>query len=340
MKKYISIILVSTILSLSLCGCTEDTTDAPKAEKEQTTETATLTDPNKEIIRDEDGHVYFYPEGLEPTEPPTEPLTEEDKVIVQVVKDYFTAIETLDLDTFAKLYNPDITSPTPVHEFLKETHKKACDSGISPDDSEAIWEFSKDYDGLQFTFADYVTCEIDGDTAYVVIEYLVRGYENYVENKYHVRFNFDMINVDGKWYLNDDHKIEDMRMVYSEKDTEYSILTDSGIWSTENIDSTLKKCYKDIQKNNIKKYNVESAKLITVADAVKLYGDTESFDAIGNEKYGYKPYWNKTEGCSVFINASDFDLVNCITVSNYDNYIPLSEDNKPSSSVYVVDLFE
>ncbi len=332
MKKNISIILMGAILLVSLCSCAEETANTSKSENEQATATLPATTPSEEPI-------YEWEE--EPTEEVTEPLTEEGIEIVQITKDYVTALEKLDLDTLAGLYTEDALKESNIYDSLTKYRDNAVKNGISPDDYKAIWELTEVYDDITFTFDDYATCKIDGDTAVVKLKYTANCYVYHSVNEYCVVLKFPMINVDGKWYLNGDPNSEDSFMTYCGNDfDEESIKMDLADVSTVDINLVIDSCYSDIQSNHIEKYNVESAELITIADAVKVYGYEDAFGTIGNEKYGYNPYWYKTNGYTVFLNLDGVDVLN--REANYSEYqiVALAENGKPSSNVYVVDLFK
>lgn len=326
MKRYISIMIMGAVFAVSLCSCAEETANTPKAEQEQATDTT--TEQTEEPVYEE------------PTEDVTEPLTEEGVEVVQVTKDYITALEKFDLDAIAGFYNPNRTSTTNIYDSLTKIHRNACDSGISPDDYKAIWESTEIYDDLTFTFDDYATCKIDGDTAKVEIDYTVKCYEYRSQNEYYVRFKFPMIKVNDKWYLSGDPNYDDSYCTYAGTDLDDdSIKVDQAYYCAPDIDLIINNCYSDIQSNDIEKYNAESAELITVADAVEVYGYADCFDTLGNDKYGCNPYWYKAGGYSVFLDLDGHDILNFDDVYSDDEVVPLSENKMPSDSVYVVDLF-
>lgn len=329
--------LIGVIFSTSFCSCAENT---PK--DEQSAQALTDTKKNtKDLTSNSSSQIKnVYENGK--NEEPTEPLTAEETLIIEIVKDYITSIERFDIDAIAKLYDPAVLSDSKVYESLKKIRDDACSSGVASDDYEEIWKLTEEYEDLKFTFNDYATCEIIGNLAHVSIEYLADFCDRGYQVQYAVTFGFAMTRINDEWYIKDDPNHENSSNTYGADDFDSpSVPIDIAYYSAEDINLIINKCYSDIQNNKLEKYNVESAELITIADVIKVYGELNSFLTIEAHENSYSPYWYKTGGYSVFLDSNGNDIIRMGEVSySNDEVIPLTENNNPSNSVYVVDLFK
>ncbi|MEE0061538.1 MAG: hypothetical protein UE295_11980, partial [Acutalibacteraceae bacterium] len=209
-----------------------------------------------------------------------------------IVKDYITSIERFDIDAIAKLYDPAVLSDSKVYESLKKIRDDACSSGVASDDYEAIWKLTEEYEDLKFTFNDYATCEIIGNSAHVSIDYLADFCDRGYQVQYAVTFGFAMTRINDEWYLSDDPNYDNSALISNADDFEdpYSAI-DTAYDNAESINLIINKCYGDIQNNRLEKYyNVESGDLITVADSIKAYGRAHSFFTVENNGHSYTPH--------------------------------------------------
>lgn len=328
MKSLISAMLASLILSTTLCGCIGNTDNTSKSEDDQAKSTEGLISLSTPVTSDT------------MSEEATEPLTAEESMLIDMLKDYFTAIEKMDIDAVADFYDPAVLPGSDMYKSLRKIYDDACDSGIASDDYEGIWKQTEKYEGLNFTFNNYASCDIIGNSARASIDYLADFTDRGYPVQYSVKFGFTMTRINDEWYLSSDPDYDNAASTYNADDFEnpYSAF-DTAYNNAESINLIINKCYKNIQDNNLEKYTVKSGKFITVADAVKVFGRAYSFFTVENNGHRYTPYWYKTGGYCVFLDSEGNNLIIDNATYNNDEIISLAENNNPSNSVYVVDLF-
>ena len=252
-----------------------------------------------------------------------------NKLALEVTKNFIQELEENNFDGVKKCYNPKLKENTPMLEKLEETGR----TNITI------------YDNASLELQKVKKCSMHDTIGKITNKYTL-NIENTV--KLDCTFEFDLIKVGKKWYLDSDPKIN------SSVNNKNTALTNA-----ETIRLAIKYCQSNITHRNNEVYNnnrtyidldgvmqivpdaVEERAKITTYD---VFGVNDILDCVKPVIYDgeiFEPYWDThTDNC-IFMS------LDYIIMSSEDNHIqhivhdtitPLTENGKPSKQVLVYGL--
>jgi hypothetical protein len=243
----------------------------------------------------------------------------------EVTEDFIAALEDNSIDDLEECYNPDSRkSPDMLTEFRTELSQ---------------------YDDVGFVLQEVKNCEIDGKKGKITSDYTLNiG----LKIKVDCTFSFDVIKVDGEWYLDSDPKIN------SSKKHKNNALSNA-----ETVELAVKECQADIAARNNEVYNNNRTYIDldgvtqTVPDAYREHSEITIYDVVGvKDIYEavapivydgkiYEPYWYFMLDECKFLSF-DHEVLspdnNYIDEYWFDVSYELTKKGIPRKDIYIDDL--
>lgn len=254
-----------------------------------------------------------------------------NELALEVTKNFVEELECNNFVEVKKCYSTNLKEYTDILGELKNTGKT---------------DITK-YDQTNLEFIKVKKCSTVGKKGKVTSDYTL----NIGKVKIDCTFEFDVVKVNGEWYLDNDPEINS-----SEKNKNYELS------KAETIELAVKNCQADISAkandifNNDMSYidldgnkqtvpnssDENESKTISVYDVVGAYGIYEAITPIIYNSKMYEPYWKSgTDGDICIYMNSDNDIISeydDITINTNDTITPLTKNGIPRNDVYVCDL--
>ncbi len=261
---------------------------------------------------------------------------DKNELALEVTKNFVDKLDENDFVGVKECYTPKLKENTDILNELENTGKT---------------DITK-YDQTSFEFLKVKKCNIVGNKGKITSDYTL----NIGKVKTDCTFKFDVVKVDGKWYLDSDPEINSSKKIKKKSNND-------ELSNDQTIELAVKVCHTDISTklndiyNNDKSYidldgnkqtvpdasDDNESKTISIYDVVGVNDIYEAITPIISDGKMYEPYWKSSidNDICIYMN-SDHDIISAyddITINTNDTITPLTENGIPRNDVYIVDLF-